>query len=88
MSGDIVTLRFQYASHAQRIDQELSDPGVRREVEQVMAKAMNGRYSVRVEVIEAEENAAGQGAAQRSHLVRAAQAMGAHIIEEKEEYQE
>ena len=85
VSDGVVTLKFQHASHVARMDEELGDPGVRRDVERVIAGVMDGEYRVQVALLDASDDASRKGATLRSPLVRAAQVMGARVVDEKEE---
>ena len=80
-----VTLRFSYRSHMERMQEELEDPQTRKVLEDALAKALDGPHNIVVSVVEGRGNGPRQSASQRSHLVRAAQAMGARVVGEKEE---
>ena len=80
-----VTLRFSYRSHMERMQEELEDPQTRKVLEDALAKALDGPHNIVVSVVEGRGNGPRQSASQRSHLVRAAQAMGARVVGEKED---
>jgi DNA polymerase-3 subunit gamma/tau len=80
-----VTLRFSYRSHMERMQEELADPQTRKVLEDALAKALDGPHDIVVAAVGGRGNGPRQSASQRSHLVRAAQAMGARIVGEKEE---
>ena len=87
--GDgLITLKFSHRSHMERMEEELADPQSRKVLQDAFAKVLDGTYEIRVSVIGGERNGPGQKASQRSHLVRAAQAMGARVVSEKEEENE
>ena len=48
---------------------------------------MGADYEINLSVVDNMTNAPGKSTAQKSHLVRAAQAMGARIIGEREDIQ-
>ena len=83
-----ITLRYSHTSHLERMQEELDDPGANKVLKDAFAQAMDGSYEVRVEVAAGGAGAAPQSAARRSQLVRAAQAMGARVVGEKEEESE
>ena len=83
-----ITLKFSYRSHMERMEGELEDPQGRRVLQETLAKAMDSPYDVRVSVIDEENGGPRRSASQTSHLVRAAQAMGARVVGEREEERE
>ena len=85
VDNGVITLKFTYLSHVERVEQELSDPETRRAVQEVLARVMGSPYDVQVSLTAADNNATGRPASRRSQLVRAAQAMGARVVDEKEE---
>ena len=80
-----ITLKFSYRSHMERMQGELEDPESRKVLRETLAKAMGGTYDVRVSVIGGASNGPTGTASQKSHLVRTAQAMGARVVDEREE---
>ena len=80
----VITLKFPYVSHVERMQQELDDPETRREVQSVLGEAHDGSYEIHASLIGAD-GGPGKSVARSSHLVRAAQAMGARVVGEKEE---
>ena len=85
VAGGVITLKFSYRSHMERMQGELDDPEASKALKDTVSKAMGGSYDIVVSVVEGQGNGPRQSAAQRSHLVRAAQAMGAHVVDEREE---
>ena len=85
VSGDKVVLMFTHRSHMERMQEELDDPPTRRVVGEALANLMGEEYDVKLSVIGEDTTNGTQSAAERSHLVRAAQQMGATIVEEREE---
>ena len=69
----------------ERMQEELEDPQTRKVLEDALAKALDGPHNIVVSVVEGRGNGPRQSASQRSHLVRAAQAMGARVVGEKED---
>ena len=80
-----VIVRFPHRSNMERLEKELEDPETRRKINEVLTKAMGSPFELQVEMANGGNGASGQSAAQRSHLVRAAQSMGASVLSEKEE---
>jgi DNA polymerase-3 subunit gamma/tau len=81
----VISLKFPFASHVERMQQELSDPETRRALTEAVAGLMDGTYEVRVELAGDSEGGPAQRAADTSHLVRSARAMGAQVVDEKED---
>ena len=84
VADGLITLKFPYASHVERMRQELGDPETFKAVREVLATVMDAPYEVEVSLVAGDNSGPKQSAAQRSHLVRAAQAMGARVVDEKE----
>ncbi|MCH9009215.1 MAG: DNA polymerase III subunit gamma/tau [Chloroflexi bacterium] len=80
-----VIVRFPHRSNMERMEKELEDPETRRKINEVLTKAMGSPYELQLEMANGGNGASGQSVAQRSHLVRAAQSMGASVLSEKEE---
>ena len=85
VSEGIISIKFSHRSHVERMAQELDDPETRLAVTEVFARVMDGTYEIQSSLAATGANGPQQGAAQRSHLVRTAQAMGARVVDEKEE---
>ena len=81
--SDSLVLTFLHNSHLERINSELDDAAVKGELERIVEEVLGKRYDVRAELMASESSSIGKPAAQRSHLVRAAQSLGARIVEEK-----
>ena len=81
----VVILKFSHQSNMERMQQELDNPESRRAFMEALTKVMDSEYDVKVSLVDGGNGAANQNAAQKSHLVRAAQAMGARVVGEKEE---
>ena len=81
--SDSLVLTFLHNSHLERINSELDDAVVKGELERIVEEVLGKRYDVRAELMASESSSIGKPAAQRSHLVRAAQSLGARIVEEK-----
>jgi len=84
VTDGVIIVKFPYMSHVERMQGELEDPHIRGQVKEALSKLMEDPYEIQVSMANAENNSPRQNVAQRSHLVRAAQAMGARIIDEKE----
>jgi len=85
VSDGLITLRFSYVSHVDRMRQELEDPETRKIVKEVFAGVMEGPYEVEVSLAADEDTRPNKSAAQQSHLVRAVEAMGGRVVDEQEE---
>ena len=87
--GDgLITLKFSYRSHMERMEQELDDPQTRKVLQETLEKALDGPYKIQVSLVDGQVSGPQQSASRRSHLVRVAQAMGAKVVGEKEEERE
>ncbi|MCH8205389.1 MAG: DNA polymerase III subunit gamma/tau [Chloroflexi bacterium] len=85
LSDGVVTVTFSHRSHMERMQQELDNPDVRRAVNDAVSEVLGGSYEVVVSEIDGDAAAPRGGARPGGHLVRAAQAMGAQVVEEKED---
>ena len=79
------TLKYSHTSHMERIEEELQDHASRTTIEEAVAKVLGGKYDIRVVAADGQSNGPRQTPARRSHLVRAAQSMGAKLVSEREE---
>ena len=82
--GDQILLTFNHRSHMERMQEELDDPPTRKIVLQAIANVMGREYDVKLAVAGEDSANGASGAAEESHLVRAALNMGATIVEERE----
>lgn len=80
-----ITLRFAHRSNMERMQLELENPEWRRAFAEVFNKAMDDTYEVKLAVVNGGNSGSSQSVSQKSHLVRAAQSMGARVLAEKEE---
>ena len=78
-------LRFSHKSHMERMEEELSDPQTRKVLNDALAKALGEPYDIGVGVVDGAGNGPRRSPAMRSSLVRAAQNLGAKVIDEKED---
>ena len=72
------------SSHVDRIKSEIENVSVLNQFKETVNDVLGVRYEIRVELL---DNAGGRNcksASQKSHLVRAAQSLGAQIVEERE----
>jgi DNA polymerase-3 subunit gamma/tau len=88
IADGVVTLSFSHRSHMERMQEEMEDPATRKVLQEALDKALEGAHEIRVSLIDGQANGPRQSASQRSHLVRAALAMGAQVVGEKEEEHE
>ena len=79
-----LVVRFAHGSHVERINQEIDNPSVKRELSQALSRTMGGEYELVPELI-SNENGSETRRANQSHLVMAAQRMGAKLVDRFEE---
>ena len=79
-----IVIRFAHSSHMERAESEVGNPTVRRELKQAITEAMGGEFELSIELTSGSERAS-KRQNEQSHLVRAAQAMGARLVETIEE---
>ena len=84
IEGDMVFFMFRYGSHVERMNSELSDANVRKGLEDAIESVLGKKMGVVIKLANDDAVRMSKPVSQRSHLVRASQAMGARIIEEKE----
>ena len=84
VSDGQVILKFSFKSHMERMEEELQDPQTQKVLKTALSNALDGPYDIRVVMMAGGANGPRQSPAKRSHLVRAAQAMGAKVVAEKE----
>ena len=85
VADGLITLKFSHKSHMERMEQELSDPQTKKVLNNALANALGGPYDISVGVVDTAANGPRRSPAMRSHLVRAAQNLGAKVIDEKED---
>ena len=85
VSDGSITLKFSHRSHMERMQGELEDPQSRRTLEDAFSKVMDEAYGIRVSVVDGPDRLPARSPAARSPLVRAAQALGARVVDEKED---
>jgi DNA polymerase-3 subunit gamma/tau len=86
LDGSRIVAPFTHESHFERFKGEMDNPGVKREVSAIINQAMGTDYEI-VGQLSTENNGPTRKQANQSHLVRAAQLMGARIVEQREEGQ-
>ncbi len=79
-----IVVRFAHSSHIERAEEEVGNPSVRRELKQAIEQTMGRELDISIELASGSERASKRQTDQ-SHLVRAAQAMGARLVETIEE---
>ena len=85
VAGNTIILKYPSRSNVERLQQELDNPESKRALDDVIAKAMGGKYQVEVALSNGASGAGARRPSQSSHLVQAAQSMGARVISEREE---
>ena len=83
LDGSRSVAPFTHESHFERFKGEMDNPGVKREVSAIINQAMGADYEI-VGQLSTENNGPTRKQANQSHLVRAAQLMGARIVEQRE----
>jgi len=83
LKGDTLVLTFLHSSHLDRINSEIEDPLVNGQFESVVEKVLGKKYKISVELANNELKSVPGPISQQSPLVRAAQALGARIVEER-----
>ena len=84
IADGVIVLKFSHRSHMERMQEELENPESRKGLMDALSRAMDNTYEVKISALNGG-NAAAQSTSQKSHLVRAAQQMGARVIDEREE---
>jgi DNA polymerase-3 subunit gamma/tau len=85
LSDRVVTVSFSHRSHVERMQQELEHSDVRKAVNDAVSQVLGGSYEMAVSEIGGSAAQPRDGTKPGGHLVRAAQAMGAQVVEEKED---
>ena len=75
---------FKHSSHVERIKSEIDNPSVLNQLREAVQDVLGERYEIKVELLDNGVAGSGKSASQKSHLVRAAQSLGAQIVEERE----
>ena len=83
IKDDTLVLTFLHSSHLDRINSEIEDPLVHGQFESVVENVLGKKYKISVELASSEVKSVRGPIAQQSHLVRAAQSLGARIVEER-----
>ncbi|MFL2784742.1 MAG: DNA polymerase III subunit gamma/tau [Dehalococcoidia bacterium] len=84
IEGEKLIFLFQHSSHIDRIRSELDDPSVMAQVTDSVEKTLGKKFEIDILLKDHGTGSQGKPASQRSHLVRAAQSLGARIVEERE----
>ena len=83
IKDDTLVLTFLHSSHLERINSEIEDPLVNGQFESVVENVLGKKYKISVELASNEVKSVRGPIGQQSHLVRAAQSLGARIVEER-----
>ena len=83
IKDDTLVLTFLHSSHLERINSEIEDPLVNGQFESVVENVLGKKYKISVELSSNEVRSVRGPIGQQSHLVRAAQSLGARIVEER-----
>ena len=85
IADGVVTLRFSWKSHVDRLQEELGNPVTRREVEQALERVLGEPYRIEASVSATDNHSTQRSVADRSPLVRTARSKGAQVVGEREE---
>jgi DNA polymerase-3 subunit gamma/tau len=77
-------LEFTHRSHMERVESEIDDVIVKKMLAQTINEIFEGEYEIVIKLLESSSEVGTNSAKSTSHLVRSAQAIGALILEEKE----
>ena len=84
VADGVITLKFLHPSNMERTQQELENRQSQEQLKDVLSRAIGDAYDVELAVADGANGASNRSAASRSHLVRAAQQMGATVTSEQE----
>ena len=85
INGKTITLKFSHTSNMERMREELENPQSEQAFKNILVQAMGSDYEIDLSIADNMGNVPGKSTARKSHLVRAAQSMGARIIGERED---
>ena len=86
LDGNTLVLGFSNKANLERMQEEMDDPGSRRQVSDAVAEAFGTAYELRIDMANGGGATANTAkTAQQSSLVRTALGMGARVLEEIEE---
>ena len=86
LDGNTLVLGFSNRANLERMQEEMEDPGSRRQVSEAVAGSFGATYEFRLTLANGNGATANTAkTAQQSSLVRAALGMGARVLEEIEE---
>jgi len=77
-------LEFTHRSHMERVESEIDDVIVKKMLAETINEVFEGEYEIVIKLLDSSSEVGTNSAASTSHLVRSAQAIGALIMEEKE----
>ena len=80
---DKLVLVFKNVANRDRLQEELEHPPTRQTFESAVSEALGGSYNLKLEAVDADTTAGNM----HGHLVRAAVALGAKVIPDKEDSQ-
>ena len=82
--GDTIIIRYPSSSNVDRLNEELETPQTKKALYDAIEGAMGSKFEVKVALSDGSNGAGSKRASQTSHLVQAAQSMGARVIGERE----
>ena len=84
LDGNRIVVKFAHGTHIERIEEEIANPAVRQQLNEAISQTLGGDYELGLELMSGTSGP-DMRQANQSHLVRAAQAMGARLVEKVEE---
>ena len=82
--GDTIIVRYPSSSNVARLNEELETPHTKKALYDAIESAMGSKFEVRAALSGGSNGAGSKRPSQTSHLVQAAQSMGARVIGERE----
>ncbi|MCY3543783.1 MAG: DNA polymerase III subunit gamma/tau [Chloroflexi bacterium] len=82
--GDTIIIRYPSLSNVDRLNEELETPQTKKALYDAIESAMGSKFEVKVALSDGSNGAGSKRPSQTSHLVQAAQSMGARVIGERE----
>ena len=86
-SNGLITIRFPYISHVERVKEELGDPVTRKQVEEILGRIMDEPYKIDVVLSDVIKPNGPEKISDTSPLVKVARSKGAQVIGEREDEQ-
>ena len=85
VADGVIILKFTHVSNKERMEEEIENPESRKALVDAFEKVMGEPYEVKMATLNGGNGAVTNRPSQQSALVRAAQQMGARVVDEKED---